>query len=181
MRVSDKFALIDKIGRELQSRYTYDGINAFLAEFHLKGPSEFTGNSKWLYSKAALHGVSNDILIKIADELDLVLPQAQAAKALLPANWKSTTEFRLFISHISKHKDKATRLKQCLAPYAISGFVAHEDIHPTLEWQREIERALFAMDAFIAIHTPGFSQSFWTQQEWVCPRTRCQNHSASHG
>ena len=49
--------------------------------------------------------------------------------------------------------------------YGIVGFVAHEDIHPTLEWQIEIERALQAMDAFIAVHTPGFSQSFWTQQE----------------
>ncbi len=38
-------------------------------------------------------------------------------------------------------------------------------IHPTLEWQIEVERALYAMDAFIAIHTKGFSQSFWTQQE----------------
>jgi hypothetical protein len=52
-----------------------------------------------------------------------------------------------------------------LEPYAISGFVAHEDIHPTLEWQAEIERALYVMDAFIAIHTVGFSASFWTQQE----------------
>ena len=57
------------------------------------------------------------------------------------------------------------RLKTCLSDYAISGFVAHEDIHPTLEWQSEIERALHAMDAFIAIHTLGFSQSLWTQQE----------------
>jgi hypothetical protein len=43
--------------------------------------------------------------------------------------------------------------------------VAHEDIHPTLEWQVEIERALYNMDAFLAIHTPGFKDSFWTQQE----------------
>jgi hypothetical protein len=34
-----------------------------------------------------------------------------------------------------------------------------------LEWQAEIERALYAMDAFIAIHTVGFSASNWTQQE----------------
>ena len=57
------------------------------------------------------------------------------------------------------------RLKGCLLPYGISGFVAHEDIHPTLEWQSEIERALFCMDGFIAIHTPGFSKSVYTQQE----------------
>jgi hypothetical protein len=82
-----------------------------------------------------------------------------------PRNWQGTNKFRLFISHIAKDKDKATRLKDCLAPYAISGFVAHEDIHPTLEWQKEIEHALYTMDAFLAIHTPGFKDSFWTQQE----------------
>lgn len=80
-------------------------------------------------------------------------------------NANGRTDLRVFISHISEHKDKATRLKTCLTPYGISGFVAHEDILPTLEWQHEIERALYAMDAFIAIHTKGFSQSFWTQQE----------------
>ena len=52
-----------------------------------------------------------------------------------------------------------------MIPHSINGFVAHEDIHPTLEWQKEIERALYAMDAFSAIHTPGFSKSTWTQQE----------------
>ena len=50
-------------------------------------------------------------------------------------------------------------------PYSIAGFVAHEDIHPTMEWQAEIERALHTMDGFIAVHTQGFSNSFWTQQE----------------
>jgi hypothetical protein len=39
------------------------------------------------------------------------------------------------------------------------------NIPPTLEWHVEIERALYNMDAFLAIHTPGFKDSFWTQQE----------------
>jgi hypothetical protein len=43
--------------------------------------------------------------------------------------------------------------------------VAHEDIHPTLEWQLEIEKALWNMDAFLAVHTVGFRNSIWTQQE----------------
>ncbi|WP_353269430.1 toll/interleukin-1 receptor domain-containing protein [Gemmatimonas sp.] len=47
----------------------------------------------------------------------------------------------------------------------MSCFVAHEDIAPTLGWQEQIERALFAMDAMLAIHTEGFSESVWTQQE----------------
>ncbi len=46
-----------------------------------------------------------------------------------------------------------------------SAFVAHEDIRPTLEWQHEIERALFCMDAFLAVHTVGYANSSWTQQE----------------
>jgi TIR domain len=101
--------------------------------------------------------------------LDLGLEQAirsaEGDAITPPRNWSGTNKFRLFISHIAKHKDKATRLKECLAVYAISGFVAHEDIHPTLEWQREIERALYNMDALLAIHTMGFKDSFWTQQE----------------
>ena len=123
-------------------------------------------NSKWVYSKEALKGVPVDTIIKIAEDLGLEQEiRAAHGASTPPRNWDGTNKFRLFISHIAKHKDRATRLKDCLVLYAISGFVAHEDIHPTFEWQREIERALYNMDAFLAIHTPGFKDSFWTQQE----------------
>jgi TIR domain len=167
MRAVHKMELIDKIGRELQSRYRYEEINDFLAEFGIKPPppDSVGTNSKWVYSKAALRGVSTDTVLKIADELDLHARSPSGNRIIPPRNWKDTTQFRLFISHISKDKDKATRLKSCLVEHSINGFVIHEDIHPTLEWQVEIERALISMDAFIAIHTIGFSQSLWTQQE----------------
>lgn len=166
MRISDKLALIDKVGRALQAKFRYDEIDVFLAEYKIKSPSGNVGtNSKWVYSKAALQGVDTGTLLRIAEELGVEVPHSHHMGASPPRNWINTTDFRLFISHISKDKDKATRLKDCLAPYAISGFVAHEDILPTLEWQSEIERALYSMDAFIAIHTEGFSASFWTQQE----------------
>jgi hypothetical protein len=119
-----------------------------------------------VYTKEALRDVPFDTVIKIAEDLELEQKiRAAHGPSSAPRNWQGTNKFRLFISHIAKHKDKATRLKDCLAPYAISGFVAHEDIHPTLEWQTEIERALYNMDSFLAIHTPGFKDSFWTQQE----------------
>lgn len=165
MRVADKISLIDKISRELQGRYSFDEIDIFLAEFGIDPPENFSGNSKWVYSKAALRGVSEELVRKIAEELDMTVPGVRGAVLTPPRNWQNTKLFKLFISHISKDKLRAVRLKECLAPYGIVGFVAHEDIHPTLEWQIEIERALQAMDAFIAVHTPGFSQSFWTQQE----------------
>ena len=165
MRVSDKLVLIDKIGRELQARFTFNDLIAFLKSYGVPLPADESRNSKWVYTKNALQSVPTEIILKVAEELDIDQPAGAAAASSPPRNWRDTKAFRLFISHIAKHKDKATRLKDCLAPYGISGFVAHEDIHPTLEWQNEIERALYAMDAFVAIHTPGFSTSLWTQQE----------------
>ena len=165
MRISDKLDLIDKIGRELQSRFTTSEIDLFLAEFGVSPPQNVTVNSKWVYSKAALSGVAENTILRIASELDMPVSPTKGEITAPPRNWAGTRLFRLFISHISKDRLKATRLKECLAPLAISGFVAHEDIHPTLEWQSEIERALHTMDGFIAVHTPGFSGSYWTQQE----------------
>lgn len=166
MRVSEKLELVSTIGRELQSRYTFEEIDSFLEEFDVKAPTDGSWNSKWVYSKAAMRGVSEDVILRIASELGLTVRGAPASAALAPPrNWAETKDFRLFISHLAVEKLKATRLKECLAPYGIAGFVAHEDIHPTLEWQSEIERGLWAMDALIAIHTPGFSQSIWCQQE----------------
>lgn len=165
VKVSDRLALIDKIGRELQARFSYGEIDAYLAAFSIKPPLNVTANSKWVYSKAALRDVSLGKLAAIASDLDLGGLGQIAAQQLPPANWRGVSDFRLFISHISAEKQKATRLRQTLAPFKISGFVAHEDVHPTLEWQSEIERALFCMDAFVAIHTRGFSASCWTQQE----------------
>jgi len=164
MRVSEKLALIDKIGRELQSRFSYADIDIFLAEFDVQ-TSQISINSKWAYAKHALQGHSGETLLRIARELELPQGTSAIAENTPPQNWLGTTLFRLFISHISKDKLNATRLKECLAPYGIAGFVAHEDIHPTLEWQDEIMRGLNTMDAMVAIHTAGFSQSTYTQQE----------------
>jgi TIR domain len=165
MRVSDRLALIDSISRELQSRFGFSDIDIFLAAYQIPHPQNFNVNSKRLYSATALKDTSPDKLINIAEELGLIIPRSTGISISEPNNWKNSKEFKIFTSHISKDRAIAKRLKDCLAIHSISGFVAHEDIHPTLEWLTEIERALYAMDAFVAIHTPGFSASVWTQQE----------------
>jgi hypothetical protein len=73
--------------------------------------------------------------------------------------------FRLFISHVASHKIAVSKLKSELRILGISGFVAHEDIEPNSEWQREIEMALHSMHALVALLTPDFHQSNWTDQE----------------
>jgi len=73
--------------------------------------------------------------------------------------------FRLFISHVSKHKKHVGEIKDALAVYGVRGFVAHEDIQPTQDWQSEIETALNTMHGMAAIVTPEFKDSEWTDQE----------------
>ncbi len=75
------------------------------------------------------------------------------------------TALRIFISHSSEQKEWASKLGEFLKRHGMSVFVAHEDIHPTLEWQREIEKALNTMDAFVAILTEDFKSSDWCSQE----------------
>lgn len=73
--------------------------------------------------------------------------------------------FRVFLSHKSEVKVQTAELKERLKPFGVSCFVAHEDIHPTQEWQDEIANALASMDAFVAVMTESFHESEWTDQE----------------
>lgn len=73
--------------------------------------------------------------------------------------------FRVFISHVNAAKVQAGALRGALKRYAISAFVAHDDIETSDEWREEILRALMSMDAFVAILTPDFNSSKWTDQE----------------
>jgi hypothetical protein len=72
---------------------------------------------------------------------------------------------RLFLSHVSTYKAAVSSLKDELAIYGISGFVAHEDIEPTKEWENEILLALNSANAMTALLTSDFHISKWTDQE----------------
>lgn len=73
--------------------------------------------------------------------------------------------FRVFLSHKTEVKREVAQIKEDMLGYGASCFVAHEDIHPTQEWQAEIESALASADAFVAVLTKDFHDSFWTDQE----------------
>ena len=82
-----------------------------------------------------------------------------------PSSYWKVGYYKVFISHLSKFKSSASNLKLMLEPYGISAFVAHEDIKPSKEWEVEIEKALFSMNALCAILTPDFNKSSWCDQE----------------
>jgi TIR domain len=98
----------------------------------------------------------------------VVQPGTASAQRVVPASetpfWLPG-HFKVFISHLSVDKLRATNLRGALKLLAISCFVAHEDIEPAKEWQVEIEKALFSMDALVAILTEKFHESKWTDQE----------------
>ncbi|MGI9407572.1 MAG: toll/interleukin-1 receptor domain-containing protein [Hyphomicrobiaceae bacterium] len=166
MRPSHRLSLIGDIARELDSRYNYQEIDIYFKASDIDVPYSKKGpHGHQAYVKDAIGDVASEILLRVAEDLEIDTAAVFARGGEPPKNWPDESKFRLFISHISKNKDKATRLRDCLEPYHISGFVAHTDIKPTLEWESEIERALRNMDAFLAIHTSGFSKSVWTQQE----------------
>ena len=82
-----------------------------------------------------------------------------------PSSYWKVGYYKVFISHVSKYKSSASNLKLMLEPYGISAFVAHQDIKPSKEWEIEIEKALFSMNALCAILTPDFNKSSWCDQE----------------
>lgn len=82
----------------------------------------------------------------------------------VPAFWEKGS-LRLFVSHVSKFKVEALSLSSSLSPYGVSGFVAHEDIEPTKEWEGEIRLALATCDGLVCLLTEGFNQSKWADQE----------------
>lgn len=166
MRPSERLDMIDAIGRELQSKYTFNDIDAYFGAFGVSAPEGADRGSKWVYTKQTLRLIDERIVLQMAADLGLVAAESVPEYDIeRPRNWAEFSGEKVFLSHLSKSKDKATRLKECLSPFGVGLFVAHEDILPTLEWQREIMRALGTMDRFISMHTPGFSTSVWCQQE----------------
>jgi hypothetical protein len=124
-----------------------------------------------------IHNFRNEFIEKVFLEMDLVVDGdwRQKSGALIQSTrnvsepvvkriWKEN-EFRLFLSHKTEVKKETAHLKDRLSIYGVSCFVAHEDIHPTQEWQDEIENALATMDGFVALMTTNFHESSWTDQE----------------
>lgn len=72
---------------------------------------------------------------------------------------------KVFLSYHHNARKFAGRLKSYLSNLGMDVFLAHEDITPSAEWQKEILKKLRDCDVFIALLTRSFHLSFWTDQE----------------
>jgi hypothetical protein len=124
-----------------------------------------------------IHNVQNEFIQEVFIEME-VLEDSEwrrdsgllvaGKRVVLPDATKRLWEedrFRLFLSHKVEVKKETSELKASVGLLGVSCFVAHEDIHPTKEWQDEIENALVTMDGFVALLTDNFHESDWTDQE----------------
>jgi hypothetical protein len=165
MRVTERLALAEQLGSELQQRYTFAELDRFLAAFGIDVSKHEWGSSKRIYARDILSAEPEKVLRAVAEELEIEAATPAGPITALPQAWEGIPDFRLFISHVSKDKAIAHRLREALTTYSIAGFVAHDDIEPTTAWEREIERGLRTMDAMVAVLTEGFGASHWCQQE----------------
>lgn len=164
MKQIDRLNLISTIGRKLQAQMSYSDIDVYLAGFGIDSKGfQPSANSKWVYVKELLANASIELIIKIADDLEIEHNYSQI-NTVEASCWRPG-HFRLFLSHLSSFKIQASRLQTFLKKYSISAFVAHEDIEPSKEWLNEIEAALYTMDALAALIMPGFKESNWCDQE----------------
>jgi hypothetical protein len=56
-------------------------------------------------------------------------------------------------------------VKGFLSTFGMDVFLAHDDLQPSAEWQKEIVQALRKCDVFIPLLTRSFHSSLWTDQE----------------
>lgn len=136
----------------------------FFENLRNKGAVEETENTILGYYNDAMRGDSESIRLNTVFLKPSVVDISTFGEIVDDSMWRPGC-FRLFISHLSMNKESASNLKCCLANYGIDCFVAHEDITPSKEWEIEIEKALFTMDALCAIVVPDFIKSQWCDQE----------------
>lgn len=112
-----------------------------------------------------IENTSDETLVQLAAHLGYQVQGASGANTDPGPEFWEPGHFRLFISHLSGIKDYAQSLQESLGVLGVSGFVAHNDIVPTKDWEDEIVKALETTDALVALLSPGFHASDWTDQE----------------
>ena len=171
MRVKDKMKLMEDVKQELCRQFNAENVKTFLREFNLP----YSGVIPNIFGVGAyvddkIEGISNDTLMKIAEELDMDISHliSQPTKPVTPKPTKpenDSSPAKAFISYETTDVNYANTISAFLKEYNIEAFVAYKDAREAEEFQEEILTALNKMDFFISIHTEQFSKSVWCQQE----------------
>lgn len=162
LSASKRITLVSEISSRLQME-EWPLIDLTLSQFGLPTTDEWQGGNKNSYVIDMVKGAKDNILIELAQHVGFLFEEVPKP-GIDPPFWRKRM-FRVFITHLSSEKVLAAQLQEALLTYGISGFVAHNDIEPTLEWQTQIETALATADSLVALLHPDFHASKWTDQE----------------
>lgn len=160
MHPSERIKYITAIASAL-SNEEWALLDLTLRQFGLPWIDQWSGGSKKDYIIEMINDAGDGALLELAKHLGIA---SQVQTPVDPKCWGSSSA-RVFLSHLASRKEEVVRLKEALADFGISAFVAHTDIEPTKEWQVEIESALASMDGLVALLVPGFKESNWCDQE----------------
>lgn len=159
---SQRVTLIKQISSRLADE-EWPLIDLTLKEFGLPITDTWS-ESKESYLVKHVAEANDAVLMQVAAHVGYEIQGIEQPPTFDPPFW-GKGQLRLFVSHLSAHREFAAELQSSLAKYGISAFVAHSDIEPTQEWQSQIETALGTCDSLIALLHPSFHESRWTDQE----------------
>lgn len=159
---SERVKLIKEIATRLEKEGWSD-LDLTLSQFSLKPSPGWGGGDKKNKVFASLERAPDQALLDLALHTNFAfVPKVN--DFVDPPFWQKGM-LRVFLSHLAKEQVFAQELQQALKWYGISGFVAHNDIQPTAEWEEEIRIALSTCDSLVALLHPDFHLSDWTDQE----------------
>lgn len=161
MNTSERVNYIKEIAR-LLSVESWAEIDLTLTHFGFPTLEKW-GGERYDYIIEMIQKAKDEKIEELARHLGII-PDVNVISPADTSIWQPR-RFRIFISHTSPNKELAAELKQLLEKYYISGFVAHNDIKPTTEWEGEITKALNSAHALVALLSKDFPASPWTDQE----------------
>lgn len=161
---SQRITTIQNIAERMQAD-DWTMIDLVLKQFGLRTSDQWSGDREG-YVVEMVSEAKDDELVELADHFGIEV-KGRADVPMEPANppyWVDG-QLRVFISHLTDERQQAADVQAALTRFGMSSFVAHNDIHPTLEWQIEIETALATCDLLVAFIHPRFIESRWCDQE----------------
>lgn len=137
-------------------------IDVTLKQFGLPRADTWSG-TKSAYVLEMLADAKDRPLVDLGQHVGFEV-EAAATLRIEPRFWRKDM-LRVFVSHLARERKAAAELQKAMLDFGMSGFVAHNDIEPTQEWQTQIETALATCDTLVALLHDGFHESKWTDQE----------------
>lgn len=160
---SQRVKTIADIAQRLESE-DWTTIDLVLKQFGFPVVDQWSGDQK-SYIISIIGDSSDADLVELGQHFGMQFGEmAPAPPAQEPTYWQGG-KLKVFLSHISAEREQAAKLQAAMGLYGMSAFVAHNDIHPTEEWQIELESALSTCDLLVALVHPDFIHSAWCDQE----------------